>query len=325
MKKIRIFLLILAAMFAVQMYEPVTSCDVYAAAKTTTKKSTAKKKTKKKKNGFYKESSKKYCYYKNGKKIKNQWKTVKGKKYYFGKDGYALRGRRLVKGVRYLFRKDGSLYTRKSAGFVTYRNEKYYLYKNGALRIGWFKVGRYTYYADKYGILKHDTTYAGLSFNSNGQTKANKAAQLKVTARNIINRVTNSKMSKGQKLRACYNYLAYGNHFYYYVWADPDLNADKWWIGCAQKMFDQSRGNCYGFACTFAALAKELGYKPYVICGRVPGSRDHAADGYTRHGWVMINGKHYDAEGAFAGWGGCFGTSDFTTAYQVQKIVQFKY
>lgn len=305
MKKIRIFLLILTAMFAVQMYEPVTSCDVYAAAKTTTKKSTAKKKTKKKKNGFYKEASKKYCYYKNGKKIKNQWKTVKGKKYYFGKDGYALRGRRLVKGVRYLFRKDGSLYTRKSAGFVTYRNEKYYLYKNGALRIGWFKVGRYTYYADEYGVLKHDTTYAGLSFNSNGQTKANEAAQLKVTARNIINRVTNSKMSKGQKLRACYNYLAYGNHFYYYVWADPDLNADKWWIGCAQKMFDQSRGNCYGFACTFAALAKELGY--------------------TRHGWVMINGKHYDAEGAFAGWGGCFGTSDFTTAYQVQKIVQFKY
>lgn len=238
MKKIRIFLLILAAMLAVQMYEPVTSCDVYAAAQKTTKKSTAKKKTKKKKNGFYKEASKKYCYYKNGKKIKNQWKTVKGKKYYFGKDGYALRGRRLVKGVRYLFRKDGSLYTRKSAGFVTYRNEKYYLYKNGALRIGWFKVGRYTYYADEYGVLKHDTTYAGLSFNSNGQTKANKAAQLKVTARNIINRVTNSKMSKGQKLRACYNYLAYGNHFYYYVWADPDLNADKWWIGCAQKMFD---------------------------------------------------------------------------------------
>ena len=71
--------------------------------------------------------------------------------------------------------------------------------------------------------------------------------------------------------------------------------------------------------------AKELGYNPYVICGRVPGSRDHAADGYTRHGWVMINGKHYDAEGAFAGWGGCFGTSDFTTAYQVQKIVRFKY
>ena len=79
MKKIRIFLLILAAMFAVQMYEPVTSCDVYAAAKTTTKKSTAKKKTKKKKNGFYKESSKKYCYYKNGKKSRISGKPLKAK------------------------------------------------------------------------------------------------------------------------------------------------------------------------------------------------------------------------------------------------------
>ena len=73
MKKIRIFLLILAAMFAVQMYEPVTSCDVYAAAKTTTKK------TKKKKNGFYKESSKKYCYYKNGKKSRISGKPLKAK------------------------------------------------------------------------------------------------------------------------------------------------------------------------------------------------------------------------------------------------------
>ena len=65
MKKIRIFLLILAAMFAVQMYEPVTSCDVYAAAKTTTKKSTAKKKTKKKKIGFDKDPTKKKSIFKD--------------------------------------------------------------------------------------------------------------------------------------------------------------------------------------------------------------------------------------------------------------------
>ena len=44
MKKIRIFLLILAAMFAVQIYDPVTSCDVYAAAKTITKKIYSKEK-----------------------------------------------------------------------------------------------------------------------------------------------------------------------------------------------------------------------------------------------------------------------------------------
>ena len=44
MKKIRIFLLILTAMFAVQMYEPVTSCDVYAAAQNNYEKIYSKEK-----------------------------------------------------------------------------------------------------------------------------------------------------------------------------------------------------------------------------------------------------------------------------------------
>ncbi len=319
MKKIHMFLLLIAAMLVVQMYEPITVCEVQAATEITAKKTTAKK------NGFYKETPKKYCYYKNGKKIKNQWKTIKGKKYYFGKDGYAYRGRCLVNGVRYMFRSDGTLYTRKNSGLITIGKARYYLYKNGKLRTGWFQSGGYTYYADKKGVIARNTTYDGIKFDKQGRAKKTESLRLKMTAKNIIKSVTNSKMSKREKLRACYNYLAYSDHFYYYVWADPDINAKKWWIGCAQKMFDQRRGNCYGFACTFAALAKELGYNPYVICGRVPGSRDHAADGYTRHGWVLINGLHYDAEGAFAGWGGCFGTRSFTTDYQVQKTVQFKY
>ena len=196
---------------------------------------------------------------------------------------------------------------------------------HGRLRTGWFRSGGYVFFANDRGIIVRNATYDGVRFDRYGRTRMTDSLRLKLTAKNIISSVTNSGMSRGEKLRACYNYLAYGHHFYYYVWADPDINARNWWIGCAQKMFDQKRGNCYGFACTFAALAKELGYDPYVICGRVPGSRDQAADGYTRHGWVLINGLHYDAEGAFAGWGGCFGTSSFTTAYQVQKIVRFKY
>lgn len=52
-----------------------------------------------------------------------------------------------------------------------------------------------------------------------------------------------------------------------------------------------------GYACAFAALAREIGYDPYVVCGRVPGTRDGAGDGFTRHSWVIINGLHYDPEG----------------------------
>ena len=41
-------------------------------------------------------------------------------------------------------------------------------------------------------------------------------------------------------------------------------------------------GNCYGFASTLAAFAKELGYKKIeLIDGRTPGTRDHAPDGFT--------------------------------------------
>lgn len=130
-------------------------------------------------------------------------------------------------------------------------------------------------------------------------------------------------MTRVQKLRACYNYLAYSGRFYYYAPADPNLSAKYWYITCANNMFGQSRGNCYGFSCAFAALAKEIGYQPYMMCARVPGTRDQAADGYTRHCWVMINGEHYDPEGSFAGWGGCFGSDYFTTPYKQLNKVKF--
>ena len=61
-------------------------------------------------------------------------------------------------------------------------------------------------------------------------------------------------------------------------------------------MLTTGGGDCYGFACTFAAMARELGYNPYVVLGRVSGTRDGAADGLTRHGWVMIDGVNGFAE-----------------------------
>ena len=45
MKKIRMFLLIIAAMLVAQMYEPAAICEVQAATKTTAKKTTTRKTT----------------------------------------------------------------------------------------------------------------------------------------------------------------------------------------------------------------------------------------------------------------------------------------
>ena len=117
----------------------------------------------------------------------------------------------------------------------------------------------------------------------------------------IISRITTTEMSKSEKLYSCWRYLTSSGNFYYSTYW-PDLNKKGWQREVAYNMLTTGGGDCYGFACTFAAMARELGYNPYVVLGRVSGTRDGAADGLTRHGWVMIDGAYYDPEAQFAGW-----------------------
>jgi hypothetical protein len=61
-----------------------------------------------------------------------------------------------------------------------------------------------------------------------------------------------------------------------------------------------------------------------MICGRVPGSRDGAADGFTRHCWVKINGLYYDPEAQYAGWmKGVYGYDSYPISHQIQRVVNF--
>lgn len=324
MKKTGRFLIVVLTLLMLLTEVPSMNQNVYAAAKTTTAKTTTAKKTPKKKNGLYQEGKYKFCYYQNNKKIKNQWKTVKDGRYYFDKNGYAIVGPAKIKGKLYLFKATGKLYKRNKSGFVSVMGNTYYVFKSGELRTGWISSGNYVYYADSQGKILKNATREGVRLNKDGKAvKVTPRVRMHAYTQNILNSVTNSSMTRREKLRACYNYLAYSGRFYYYAPADPNLSKKEWYIDCANKMLGQGRGNCYGFSCAFAALAKEIGYQPYMMCARVPGTRDQAPDGYTRHCWVMINGGHYDPEGSFAGWGGCFGSKYFTTPYKQLNKVKF--
>ena len=146
---------------------------------------------------------------------------------------------------------------------------------------------------------------------------------LKLECMGVGKNITNSKMSQSQKLRACWNYVV--SRTYYSSAYYPNLNQNNWWRATARRTLATGRGNCYGYACAFAALAREIGYEPYVICGRVPGSRDGAGDGYTRHSWVIINGLHYDPEGQAKGWHtGVYGSYGYGMDNQIQKKVNFR-
>ena len=131
-------------------------------------------------------------------------------------------------------------------------------------------------------------------------------------------------MTQSQKLYACWRYVVSDGGFYY-GGPDPNLDESGWARNEALRMFNTGVGNCYGFSCIFAALAREIGYTPYMICGRVPGTRDCAADGFTRHCWVEIDGLYYDPEAHYAGWmSGVCGYDYYPIAHQIQRVVNFK-
>ena len=317
MKKIRYFFMAVLMVFAVQVCIADTANEVLAATASTATTVT------KKKNGLYKEKGKNY-YYTNGKKIKNQWKTVKGKKYYFGPKYYAVTYHNKINGKIYVFDTSGKLLNGKKSRIVNVGKNSYYVNKYGIPSTGWLYLSdKNLYYADSWGRFYKNRTYESIKFNGKGQAAKNDMRTLKIKCMDIVKRNTNSKMSKSQKLRACWNYVV--RNTYYSSRYYPNLRQNNWWRTTALRTLGTGSGNCYGYACAFAALAREIGYDPYVVCGRVPGTRDGAWDGYTRHSWVIINGYHYDPEGQAKGWHtGVYGTSRYGMSYQVQKKVNFR-
>lgn len=273
------------------------------------------------KSGLVKEDSK-YCYYKKGKKLKNTWKTVEGNRYYFNESGYAATYSTQIGSYRYIFRGDGTLVRPSKVSFQKVGKYTYYVDTKGRCKTGWFMVGKRLYRADYKGRISKSKTYEGITLTKNGYAKTNTASKLKIKAMNIVSSITNSGMSKEQKLRACWNYITNRGRFQYFIYDFP-VNKD-WHRVNAWYLLNYGRGDCYGFACAFAALAREAGYDSYVIMGRVSGTRDGAADGLTRHGWVMIDGRYYDPEAQWAGWfPGVYGNSSYDITHTIQKKIRY--
>lgn len=251
------------------------------------------------------------------------WQKIGGKRYYFSKDsGEAVTGVQKIDDAYYIFDSKGRLAQSEDKSLVTVAGSSYCADKNGKAAPGWHYIGKKLYYASKNGKLKKNTTYQGIAFGSKGAAKDNNNSRLKIKAMQTMDAITNKRMTKSQKLEACWNYITGGN--FRYAVKYPNLNASGWQRKTACDMLSSGSGNCYGFACAFAALAEEAGYEPYIVCGRVRGSRDRASDGYTRHAWVRINGRYYDPEAQYAGWRrGVYGWSSYTVSHTVQEMVAF--
>ncbi len=212
-------------------------------------------------------------------------------KYYLGKGGKRLTGLRKSDGKWYYFSpKNGRMVVK--AGWKKIGGKKYYIQKGGVLATGVKKIGKTRYgFTDK-GALRGFSKpfkYKGKWYRTNKKGKAEKLTDMQVKCSKetwkFIDKYTTSKMSKKEKFRTLFNVMEAGNYVPGCI-DRSETDPKDFPYSITYKVLTTGKYNCYGFACTIASIAKELGYEPYVIVM----DYDHAV--------VRIKGKYYDNMGA---------------------------
>lgn len=240
--------------------------------------------TPKPKNGLLKEG-KVYRYYVNNKPVKNKWKKVKGRYYWLKSNGVAAHdGHCKVNGVFYVFNKYAQRVAPGKKTVVKVNGVKYFVDARGRAVTGWNELNGKMYYVHRNGKCATSETVGGIRFNKYGYASNLTQARCKLAARNFIARHSSAGMSNHDKFYSCFRYImAYTNFVGYMDPTPQEFKTKNWVYKYALQMFQNGlTGNCYGIASSVAAIAKELGYEPYVIT--IP-------DG---HSFVMIDGCYYD-------------------------------
>ena len=238
--------------------------------------------------------------------------TIDKYKYILGKKGKRLSGFNKVKGKWYYCNpKNGRLTV--EVGWKKIKGSKYYIGKGGVLATGVKKIGKTKYGFTSEGKLRISSKpykFKGKYYRTNKKGVVEKLSNIQVSCSNAtrkyIDRYTSSKTSNKKKLKVLFHTLISGNYVTGYIDRKEIEPKDFQYRVAYKVLSNNGKYNCYGFACTFASIAKELGYEPYVIVM----DDDHAV--------VMIDGKYYDNMGAR------FGTKTPALAgYKTYKKVKF--
>lgn len=239
--------------------------------------------------------------------LKNGWATLQDgirKRYY--KNGKYLKGMQTIKGKTYYFLpNNGTMAT----GWKTINNKKYYFGTNGVRREGLCRINAKYYLFDKNGVQKTGSTVKmnGRTYylNSDGICEAKKIGSSSTlykpngqqmtkgqvmeydtlkTARKIAAQITNDRMSKSEKLYACFKWVMAKNYRIHRVFSYQE----GWAALFANDHFKTGTGDCVSDACAFAFLAKAIGYTNVYV------GMDSATDFKNTHTWTEINGLVYD-------------------------------
>lgn len=193
--------------------------------------------------------------------VKHGW-VVKGKHKYYYRYGMKLVGKQQIGKSYYLFGSDGRMKT----GKVVSQGVTYYLSQNGKME-AYVKKGAY---------------YKPTGKKMSSDEKKDYKAQLK--ARSIVDRLTTSRMTKSQKLRACYNWISKTSYHIYHRFKNvrgwsSDFANDHF----VRKFQGKRCSDCNADAAALGYLALAIGYKDVRV---------HINK--KNHGFTQIDGKFYD-------------------------------
>ena len=225
-----------------------------------------------------------YYFTAGGAALTNSWKTISGAKYYFGANGAAYQRSRKIGDLYYVFKLNGQLCTGDKKRIVKVDGVRYYVGKTGKVQTGWQPVNGKMIYADASGKLATNCKISYIKLGSKGYAVNKWQAIAKYYARRFIDKHTKPQWSKKKKLRKCFWYLKkHMRYVAHYVRDKKAISSNGWQYKAAADMLSTRRlaGNCRCWASAFSAIAKELGYQPYVRS-------------MSWHSVVRINGKYYD-------------------------------
>lgn len=152
---------------------------------------------------------------------------------------------------------------------------------------GWQIIdGKKYYFSPKTGEMIKNRTIDGTTISANGEAPLSRSELLELKCQEILSQITNDSMSRSDKIQACYNYMVSHSNFSYMTWRNYSYY-DGWDVDYAYEMLTTRMGNCYNFAAAFAHLTNAAGCDVTLVRGRIHGSRDGAADGFTRHCWTL--------------------------------------
>ena len=135
---------------------------------------------------------------------------------------------------------------------------------------GFVLTDGWLYYVQENGYLLRDGSLGDLYFGADGRYTCGDAV-LDQTVATLLNEfiLENPEATRFELLRVAFDYC-HQTFGYRRSWDDhPAKGSHGWEIQRAKDIFESGKGNCYGFAAAFWALARGLGYEARAISGVV--------------------------------------------------------